>query len=312
MKKIQIFAAAGLLIAASAIAKGSADKPQACWLETSASTMDAAVAGAGIRDTKVWNSTISSVLVRDAKGDVLIDSGFGPNAEAQMGELPDAGRAFGMQVVSGAKDRKSILDVLSTVHESPAQVTRILITHAHYDHLGGATQLAAPVYVSSAEAAWMADQAAHPTITPPSLIAAVEPRLKVLAYDSGAYLGFDQSKDLYGDGTIVAVPLPGHTPGSQGVFLTLGQHKVFLIGDAADILEAAERGLPKSPPIRANTDFSPELADLTTKRIADFHRAHPEVALVPAHDRTAFAAVFGEPSTCISKFQSAQEDRHAQ
>jgi N-acyl homoserine lactone hydrolase len=106
MKKIQIFAAAGLLIAASAIAKGSADKPQACWLETSASTMDAAVAGAGIRDTKVWNSTISSVLVRDAKGDVLIDSGFGPNAEAQMGELPDAGRAFGMQVVSGAKDRK--------------------------------------------------------------------------------------------------------------------------------------------------------------------------------------------------------------
>jgi N-acyl homoserine lactone hydrolase len=312
MKIIQIFTAAGLLICASAIAKGSAEKPQACWLEISASTMDAAMGGAGIRDTKVWSSTISSVLIRLAKGDVLIDTGFGPNAEVQMGELPDAGRAFGMQVVSGAKDRKSILDVLSTVHESPAQVTRILITHAHYDHLGGATQLTAPIYVSSAEAAWMADQAAHPTITPPSLIATVKPRLKLLRYDSGAYLGFDQSKDLYGDGTIVAVPLPGHTPGSQGVFLTLGQHKVFLIGDAADILEAAERGLPKSPPIRANTDFSPELADLTTKRIADFHRAHPEVALVPAHDRTAFAAVFGEPSTCISNFQSAQEDRHAQ
>jgi hypothetical protein len=39
----------------------------------------------------VWNSTISSVLVRHAKGDVLIDTGFGPNAETQMSELPDVG-----------------------------------------------------------------------------------------------------------------------------------------------------------------------------------------------------------------------------
>jgi N-acyl homoserine lactone hydrolase len=308
--KIISLAAAGLLTCASAVSAASTSKPQVCWLETSAFTMDAAMAGTGLRDTMVWDSTISSVLIRHAKGDVLVDTGFGPSAEAQMGELPDAGRAFGLQVVSGAKDRKSILDVLSTVHESPAQVTRILITHAHYDHLGGATELAAPVYVSSAEAAWMADQAAHPTITPPSLVADVKPRLKVLAYDSGPYLGFDQSKDLYGDGTIVAVPLPGHTPGSQGVFLTLGQHKVFLIGDAANILEAAERGLPKSAPIRANTDFAPEIADSTTKRIADFHRAHPKVALVPAHDRTAFAAAFGQPSTCISKLASNQEDRH--
>jgi N-acyl homoserine lactone hydrolase len=309
--KIKFIAAAGLLITASAIAKQPTGQPQACWLETSAGTTDAAMAGAGIRDTKVWNSTISSVLVRHAKGDVLIDTGFGPSAEAQMSELPDAGKAFGLQIVAGAKNRTSIVDALATLSEPPARVTRILITHAHYDHLGGATELAAPIYVSAAEATWMADQAAHPTITPPSLVAAVKPRLEILAYDSGPYLGFDESKDIYGDGTIVVVPLPGHTPGSQGMFLKLGQRRVFLIGDAADILEAAERGLPKSTPIRTNTDFEPELADLTTKRIADFHRAHPEIALVPAHDRTAYTAAFGSTSTCVSAFNSTQEGRHA-
>jgi N-acyl homoserine lactone hydrolase len=300
--KIMVIATAGLLITASAVAKAPSGKPQACWLETSAGTVDAAMAGAGIRDTKVWSSTISSVLVRHAKGDVLIDAGFGPNAEAQMSELPEAGKAFGLQIVAGAKDRTSIVDALATVGEPPAQVARILLTHTHYDHLGGATELAAPIYVSSAEATWMADQAGHPTITPPSLVAAVKPRLKILAYDSGPYLGFEESKDIYGDGTIVVVPLPGHTPGSQGMFLKLGQRRVFLIGDAADILEAAERGLPKSTPIRANTDFEPELADLTTKRIADFHRVHPDIALVPAHDRTAYTAAFGSPATCVSDF----------
>ncbi|HWJ71723.1 MAG TPA: hypothetical protein VNX29_01010 [Kaistia sp.] len=87
------------------------------------------------------------------------------------------------------------------------------------------------------------------------------------------------------------------------MFLKLGQRSVFLLGDATDTLEAAERGLPKSTLIRANTDFEPEMADATTRRLADFHRAHPKIALVPAHDRTAFAAVFGSPSTCEPAFQ---------
>lgn len=308
MNKALLLAAAVVLLASStstptfAISDASKRTPQVCWLETSAAKMDAAMGGAGIRDTSVWDSTVSSVLVRHAKGDVLIDTGFSPNAEAQMDELPDAGRAFGQQVVSGAKDRKSIADALSAVDEKPSDVARILITHAHYDHLGGAVELPAPIFVTSTESKWMAEQVAHPTITPPSLLAAVQPRVKSLAYKSGPYLGFESSDDIYGDGTIVAVPLPGHTPGSQGVFIKLGKRKVFLIGDATDMLEAAVRGLPKSPAIRAATDSEPELADVQAKRISEFHTAHPEIALVPAHDRTAYVAAFGRASTCISAF----------
>jgi N-acyl homoserine lactone hydrolase len=309
MKKIALVAAA--LLMGSAAARASAAAPQVCWLETSAAKMDGTMGGAGLRETPVWDSTISSVLFRHAKADVLVDTGFGPNAEAQMSELPAAGKAFGLQIFSGAKDRKSIRDALASVNEPPAQVSRIFVTHAHYDHLGGATELSAPIYVSKAEAQWMADQAANPTITPPSLIAAVRPRLRVLAYNSGPYLGFAQSKDFYGDRTVVVVPLPGHTPGSQGVFLKLGHRSVFLIGDAADTLEAAERGLPKSAPIRTNTDFEPVVADATTRRVADFHRAHPEVAIVPAHDRTAYAAAFGSPSRCEAAFQSTRSARPA-
>lgn len=294
--------ATGLLISASAGAQAPAGKPQVCWIETASSTMDGAMGGAGLLHTKVWHSTLSVLLVRDEKGDVLIDTGYGPNAEMQMNELPEAGRAFGLMVVSGSKDRKPIADALATVGEKPEQIARILITHAHYDHLGGATQLAAPIYVSSAEAAWMTAQEAHPTITPPSLIAAVKPRLKVLTYDSGPYLGFKESKDIYGDGTLVVVPLPGHTPGSLGVFVKLGQRSVFMIGDAADTLEAAERGLPKSPAIRTNADFEPDVADSTTKRISDFHRAHPDITIIPAHDRTVYTAVFGSPASCVAAF----------
>jgi N-acyl homoserine lactone hydrolase len=63
-------------------------------------------------------------------------------------------------------------------------------------------------------------------------------------------------------------PFPATPQGSQGMFLKLGQRRVFLIGDAAATLEAAERGLPKGPAIRTATDFEPDLADMTTRRIS--------------------------------------------
>lgn len=305
-----LHAATPALAAHAVPAAPARDTVTACWLETAASTMDGAMGGNGLRHTKVWHSTISSVLVHHPKGDVLIDTGFSRHAEAQMGELPDAARAFGLQIVGAARSRTTITDALAGVGEPPAAVARILITHAHYDHLGGATELTAPIYVAPAEATWLAAQATHPTITPPSLVAAVRPRLKTLAYRSGPYLGFDASDDLYGDGSIVTVPLPGHTPGSQGVFLTLGKRRVFLIGDAADTLEAADRGLPKNAVIRANTDTDPALADATSRHLAAFHRAHPEIALVPAHDRDAFVRAFGQPARCIANFPSTQGVRH--
>ena len=84
---------------------------------------------------------------------------------------------------------------------------------------------------------------------------------------------------------------------------------MFLIGDAADTLEAAERGLPKSAVIRAATDSNPTEADQTTERVAAFHRTYPDVVLIPAHDRQAYLAVFSGPSSCTAKLPSSANAR---
>lgn len=294
-----------LFITPGLFAQAKTERSQACWLETSTSPRDGALGGAGLEHTTVWNSTISAVLIRNPHGDVLIDTGLGPDAELQMNELPPAGRTFGMQVVAGAKARVPVAELLSRVGEKPDQVAAIVLTHTHYDHLGGATELNAPINIPQSEVDWELAQAAHPTITPPSLVNATKARFRVLSYDSGYFLGFSKSKDLYGDGSIVVVPLPGHTPGSQGVIARLGTGRVFFIGDAADTLEAAERGLPKSSMLRSATDADPALADQTTKHIAAFHLRYPHIDLIPAHDRQAYLAVFTAPSTCVSSLPIA-------
>ena len=58
------------------------------------------------------------------------------------------------------------------------------------------------------------------------------------AFDQAPYLGFDQSHDLYRDGSIVIVPTPGHTPGSVAIFLTLpGGARYAFVGDLVWQLE---------------------------------------------------------------------------
>src|SRR5260370_19348984 len=42
-----------------------------------------------------------------------------------------------------------------------------------------------------------------------------------LQFDPGPYETFDESADLYKDGSVVVVPLRGHTPGSVGIFVNL-------------------------------------------------------------------------------------------
>ena len=52
------------------------------------------------------------------------------------------------------------------------------------------------------------------------------------------FMGFEYSHDLFGDGSLVLVPMQGHTPGSVGLFLTLDDgRRFFFTGDTSWRLE---------------------------------------------------------------------------
>ena len=56
-------------------------------------------------------------------------------------------------------------------------------------------------------------------------------------FPDGPYRGFDQSRDVFGDGSVVLVPAGGHTPGSIIAFVSLPDVKHYaLIGDLYDIV----------------------------------------------------------------------------
>jgi hydroxyacylglutathione hydrolase len=88
----------------------------------------------------------------------------------------------------------------------------IIVTHTHYDHLGGVADLAegtgAPVYVSEAEAPVLARPADY------------YPAIPIRPYEADVLLSGDETIELAGI-TFETVPVPGHSPGHLAFFAEL-------------------------------------------------------------------------------------------
>jgi glyoxylase-like metal-dependent hydrolase (beta-lactamase superfamily II) len=111
---------------------------------------------------------------------------------------------------------------------------------------------------------------------------------------------FDESADFWGDGTVVAVPLHGHTPGSIGVFVNLSPtRRYFLVGDAVNDEEAIDDRKGKSAWLRV-TDYDEDTANRVVATLAQLRAARPEITFLPGHSREPWSAAFAAgPKSCI-------------
>ena len=268
---------------------------QACWIEFASGEAPGAMGAAGA-ETEIWYTTVSGILIHRTQGDVLIDAGISSKVDAQMDELAPQKQAVARQILASYSFRSSAPEALSAAGEQPDRVRTIIPTHAHYDHLAGAEDLpSARILMPPDEIAFIDRQQHTPDIIAASNIAAVRSRIEPYSFADKPYLGFASSFDVFGDDSIVLVPLPGHTPGSIGAFFHVDARRVFAIGDVTWIMEAVERGLPRPPALRTFADDDPDATERQVQLVAAFHAANPEIAILPSHDRTAWERIFGKP-----------------
>ena len=122
----------------------------------------------------------------------------------------------------------------------------------------------------------------------PGLIDQMIDRMKIHTFEftGGRYEDFEQSLDLFDDGSVVLVPLPGHTDGSTGVFVNLRSGKRFLFtGDLTWAMEGFE--LPAERPwlARKLVDFNEDQVRRSIVKVHQLMKHDPDLIVVPAHDR---------------------------
>lgn len=182
--------------------------------------------------------TDSCYLIRHGQDYMLWDTGL-PKSVLGAPEDPKAPLSPGLD-----RDLVSQLKVLGV---KPEQITRIGISHDHFDHLGQAADFPGATLMIGAED-W-AQLQLHPS--PFGVDASlVSPWLK-----GGKLDLVSGDRDVFGDGSVVMLATPGHTPGEMALLLRLPKTgAVILSGDVVHFeAQFARHGVPGFNWNRANS-----------------------------------------------------------
>jgi glyoxylase-like metal-dependent hydrolase (beta-lactamase superfamily II) len=173
--------------------------------------------------SETFEAPVSSALIRHRQGNVLFDSGCHPSV-VEHGEERWGSLLKVMRPVMSAQD--TLLPNLACVGINPDDIDVVVNSHFHPDHCGcnqffrKATIMAHSNEIEAAKAPaaamagylradWDHDQPTDPVAG---------------------------ERDVFGDGKLVLIPLPGHTPGTMGAQVNLDRDGSFLlVSDAVSL-----------------------------------------------------------------------------
>ncbi|SRR6266540_2368067 len=215
------------------------------------------------------------ILVQGFPGKAVCHGGLGWSTVALV-------RTAGRVIIIDAGSfnmRRLIVDQLARRGLAPADVTDVLLTHAHYDHsINWIMFPAARVMIGADELAWAATQPLGHTLVPELYVRelAASPQLRALRDGEEIAPG------------LVALDAPGHTPGHLMFHLSACDRDVVFTGDAAkNRAELLSRAVDMT--------MDEPASQRTIERIWNLWRRRPGTLVVPGHD-VPMVLADGKPS----------------
>jgi N-acyl homoserine lactone hydrolase len=178
---------------------------------------------------------VPCVLLRHSAGNVLFDTGCHPS-------LPDAPEARwgGLAKLMAPIMRRgdNVINALGEVGLTCDDIDVVVCSHLHPDHCGCNVFFKRATFIIHAEEV---EAARAPTAAASGYLAA--------EWEQSAPTDvIDGERDVFGDGKIVLIPLPGHTPGTTGALVTLERSGKFLLAsDTVSLRATLDTGIvPKN------------------------------------------------------------------
>ena len=230
------------------------------------------------------------VLRHPRHGVILVDTGYAPRFFEVTRHLP--WKLYALLTPVTIPEGDSAVSTLARVGIAPAEVTTIIVTHFHADHIGGLRDFPAARFIWL-DAAWrgvesltglaalragflrglLPDDFAARSRAIPS--AALAPLAELDGLFSGA--------DVFGDGSMKLVALPGHAVGMAGVlFTTSTGRRIFHVVDAVWLKRSLDENRP--PPWFAGLVMDDARAFRDTfARLRTLQAAQPDLTLLITH-----------------------------
>lgn len=219
--------------------------------------------------------TDSCYLIKHGDRYMLWDTGLGVELK---GKQPGAG-SMSMTVT------RTIPEQLAEIGVKPEQISIVGISHFHGDHIGQAALFPkAKLLIGRGDLEALRATPANPQLDPQRIAPWLDP-----ASDAE---GLGGDKDVFGDGSVVILSMPGHTPGHRTLLVKLPKSGAFMLsGDQYHFTEqVANKGVPTFNWNRADTLASHDRFDriaANLKATVIIQHEPADVAKLPAFPAAA-------------------------
>ncbi len=220
-----------------------------------------------------------AILIQHGRDAFLFDSGLGSHVDAQF----EADMPWWAAPFFKYKTEHPVLEQLSADSTLP-RPTRIFLSHAHWDHASGLPDFPRlPVWLPRQEYDYI--QAEGPPAVFPSQFIRPDSLWHIYTFEAKPHAGFEQSLDLYGDGSVIMVWLGGHTPGSVGMFVnTSNGRRYFFPGDLVWNYDQIAQLKGKFWLSRLLADYDSDRVLDVIRKLRHIREKQPDIRIIPAHD----------------------------
>lgn len=230
---------------------------------------------------------INVYVIEHERGLVLFDTGQDRRSTTDPEYFPRGfvGHLFNRLARFEVRPEETLTERLRSLGYEADHVDTVVLSHLHQDHIGGLSELRnANLLVSAAE--W-------PSVNGP--LAEMNGFLKrhialpglrwtqvtPAAVDDESIAPFTAAYDIFGDGSLVLLPTPGHTPGSLSLLLREeGLPPMLFVGDLTYDTERLEQERIPGVGRRAGLIAS-------TRAVNALRTRYPDLLVLAAHDPAA-------------------------
>jgi len=192
---------------------------------------------------------INVYVIEHTDGVVLFDTGQDRASVTDPCYFPDGpvGLIYRRLARFEVSEEETLTAALARLGYRPADVTTAVISHLHQDHIGGVCEIPDAELLVTAEE-W---QSLHRPMAEARGLLRDHIEVPGLRWspvefttlEDPSLAPFTTGRDLFGDGSLVLLPTPGHTSGSMSMLVRRpGMVPLLLAGDLTYDIHAFERG----------------------------------------------------------------------
>jgi glyoxylase-like metal-dependent hydrolase (beta-lactamase superfamily II) len=248
------------------------------------------------REVKVY--ALAALLEHPREGLILFDTGYAPRLLELFKTFPS--NIYGYLTPTTTREEWSAVSQIKRLGYTASDIRMVIISHLHADHIAGLQDFPNATFLLSKDASKIGSSQGFSALRHGFITSLFPKTVRIQKVDSFQHqelpeLG--QTHDIFGDGLLRLIQLPGHARGQLGLVVQTTHGNVLLAADGCWSTKAYRDNHPPSLfAMRLLFDNIHETRK-TLEHLHNFHKANPKVLIIPSHCPNIAARVeLGKPT----------------